>query len=164
MSATIPLSIQFAPVGNYPTPLPVYATSGSAGMDLCAALKVGTCVGLNPGQRTLAKTGWAVAIPEGYEGQVRSRSGNALKHGLVVLNSPGTIDSDYRGEIGVILANLGGDYVAIQSGDRIAQLVICPIAKCLPVVVNVDDLGATVRGSGGYGSTGSAAYDGPKSH
>ncbi len=151
------LSVHFAPIGNYATPVPIYRTAGAAGMDLAAALDPCEIVVLGPCERAVIKTGWCVAIPEGYEGQVRSRSGCAAKLGLVVLNSPGTIDSDYRGEIGVIMINHSDAPVEIRPGDRIAQLVICPVAKGRSVVVSVDDLGTTVRGTGGYGSTGHAA-------
>ena len=137
---------------NYPVDelLPGYATQGSAGVDLRAA---STAV-LEPGHRVLVPTGIAIAIPPGYEAQVRSRSGLALKAGLVVANSPGTIDSDYRGEIGVILLNTGETSYAVQIGERIAQLVFAPVVQA---VWDVDDeLPATERGSGGFGSTGVA--------
>jgi dUTP pyrophosphatase len=130
--------------------LPTYATPGSAGCDLRAAV-AGSLV-LLPGSRALVPTGIAVAIPEGHEGQVRMRSGLALRHGLTLLNGPGTIDSDYRGEIGVILANLGSEPVTIARGDRIAQLVIAPVVRVRPETV--DDLPATSRDAGGFGSTG----------
>jgi len=130
--------------------LPSYATSGSAGCDLRAAVE-GPLV-LLPGSRALVPTGIAVAIPPGHEGQVRMRSGLALRHGLTLLNGPGTIDSDYRGEIGVILANLGTEPVTIARGDRIAQLVIAPVtqARLEPVA----ELPASSRHTGGFGSTG----------
>ena len=130
--------------------LPTYATPGSAGCDLRAAV-AGSLV-LLPGSRALVPTGIAVAIPEGHEGQVRMRSGLALRHGLTLLNGPGTIDSDYRGEIGVILANLGSEPVTIARGDRIAQLVIAPVVRVR--LDTVDDLPATSRDAGGFGSTG----------
>jgi len=130
--------------------LPSYATPGSAGCDLRAA--VGESLTLLPGGRALVPTGIAVAIPSGYEGQVRMRSGLALRHGLTLLNGPGTIDSDYRGEIGVILANLGSEPVTLARGDRIAQLVIAPVARvCLE---KTGELPATSRHTGGFGSTG----------
>ncbi len=130
--------------------LPSYQTPGSAGLDLRAA--VAEPVVLAPGARTLVPTGLKLAIPQGHEGQVRPRSGLALKHGLAVLNSPGTIDSDFRGEIRVILANLGGEPFTIERGMRIAQLVIAP---CVQVsIVEVDQVGATARGEGGFGHTG----------
>ncbi len=107
---------------------------------------------LAPGARALVGTGLALQVPEGYEGQVRPRSGWALRHGVTVLNSPGTIDSDYRGEVMVLLVNLGQDEVVIQPGDRIAQLVIAPVARAAPCEVAVLD--DTARGAGGYGHTG----------
>jgi dUTP pyrophosphatase len=130
--------------------LPSYATAGSAGCDLRAA--VGESLTLLPGGRALVPTGIAVAIPEGHEGQVRMRSGLALRHGLTLLNGPGTIDSDYRGEIGVILANLGSEPVTIARGDRIAQLVIAPVVRAR--LEATDELPATSRHTGGFGSTG----------
>jgi dUTP pyrophosphatase len=130
--------------------LPSYATPGSAGCDLRAALAASLT--LLPGARSLVPTGIAVAIPAGFEGQVRMRSGLALKKGLSLLNGPGTIDSDYRGEIGVILANLGGEPVTIERGERIAQLVIAPVAQA--EIVEASELSDTARGAGGFGSTG----------
>ncbi|MEP6801021.1 MAG: dUTP diphosphatase [Acidobacteriota bacterium] len=131
--------------------LPAYATPGSAGCDLRAAIPSART--LAPGERCAVETGIAVAIPEGFEGQVRMRSGLALKHGLAALNAPGTIDSDYRGEIQVILANLGSDSVTIERGDRIAQLVFSPVAQAR--FERAGELPATVRATGGFGSTGS---------
>lgn len=130
--------------------LPRYMTEGAAGMDLCAALE--KPLRLAPGERTLVPTGIALAIPPGYEGQVRPRSGLALRQGVGMVNAPGTIDADYRGEIGVILINLGGEEVTIAAGDRIAQLVIAPVqrARLLPV----EELDETARGDGGFGHTG----------
>jgi dUTP pyrophosphatase len=129
-------------------PLPAYASAGAAGMDICAA----EAITLKPGKRAAVPTGFAFAIPHGYEIQVRPRSGLALKHGITCLNTPGTIDCDYRGEVKVILANLGDEDVSFERGDRIAQLVVAaaPQAK----VSEVDALDDTVRGSGGFGSTG----------
>jgi dUTP pyrophosphatase len=129
-------------------PVPVYATSGAAGMDVVAA----EALTLDPGKRHAVATGFAIAIPDGYEVQVRPRSGLALKHGITCLNSPGTIDSDYRGEVKVILANLGDAPFPIARGDRIAQLVVAPVQRA--VFAPVADLDTTVRGSGGFGSTG----------
>ncbi len=131
-------------------PLPAYATAGSAGMDLAAA--VASPLVLPPGGRIDVPTGIALALPAGWEGQVRPRSGLALKHGVTVLNSPGTIDADYRGEIRVILANLGDAPVTISRGDRVAQLVIAPVGRAEWRVA--DDLPQTRRGAGGFGSTG----------
>jgi dUTP pyrophosphatase len=130
--------------------LPAYATPGSAGCDLRAAIS--ETLTLLPGGRTLVPTGLAVAIPEGYEGQVRMRSGLALDKGLSLLNGPGTVDSDYRGEIRLILANLGAEPVTIARGDRMAQLVIAPVARAR--LQKVDELPATSRHTGGFGSTG----------
>lgn len=130
--------------------LPSYATPGSAGCDLRAA--IGESLTLLPGGRALVPTGIVVAIPAGHEGQVRMRSGLALRHGLSLLNGPGTIDSDYRGEIGVILANLGSDPVTIARGDRIAQLVIAPVVQVR--LEKVEQLPETARDAGGFGSTG----------
>ncbi len=129
-------------------------TSGSAGLDLHACLSAESDrLVLEPGARALVPTGLAVAIPAGFEGQVRARSGNAVRAGIAVLNAPGTIDADYRGELKVILINLGDASFEIGSGDRIAQLVVCPVAMC--EVEEVDDLPeGGDRGQGGFGSTG----------
>jgi len=129
-------------------PLQVYASAGAAGMDICAA----EAVKLKPGARFAVPTGFAVAIPHGYEFQVRPRSGLALKHGITCLNTPGTIDCDYRGEVKVILANLGDEVFEIERGDRIAQLVVAPAPQAL--VTEVATLDETARGAGGFGSTG----------
>lgn len=131
-------------------PLPTYATAGSAGVDLAAALTAPLV--LAPGARALVPTGIALALPQGFEAQVRPRSGLALKHGVTVLNSPGTIDSDYRGEVRVILANLGGESVTIARGERIAQLIVAPVQQV--AWQRVDRLPASARGAGGFGSTG----------
>jgi len=130
--------------------LPAYASAGAAGCDLRAA--VAAQIVIEPGGREVVPTGVAVAIPEGYEGQVRMRSGLAAKHGLVALNAPGTIDSDYRGEIRVIVANLGKEPVMLGRGDRIAQLVFAPVARAN--FEKVPELPPTSRGQGGFGSTG----------
>lgn len=131
--------------------LPAYVTEGSAGMDLKAALPGGNVLVL-PGVRVKVPCGIRLAIPEGYEGQIRSRSGLALNYGIVVLNSPGTVDSDYRGEVCVILANLGTQAFVIQRGDRIAQLVISPVVK--PKLTETAELPESDRGSEGFGSSG----------
>lgn len=131
--------------------LPVYATAGAAGMDVLAAEDVT----LAPGGRHAVATGLAMAIPDGYEIQVRPRSGLALKHGISLPNTPGTIDSDYRGELKVIMINLGQDAFAIRRGDRIAQLVLAPVVRA--VWDEVADLDDTARGAGGFGSTGGHA-------
>jgi dUTP pyrophosphatase len=133
-------------------PLPAYETAGSAGMDLRAALAEDATITLMPGARALVPTGLKMALEPGYEAQVRPRSGLALKHGLTCLNSPGTVDSDYRGEVGVILINHGQEPFVIRRGERIAQLVI---ARCeQAAVVEVETLDETARGAGGFGSTG----------
>ncbi len=129
-------------------PLPEYTTAGAAGMDICAA----ESLNLRVGKRHAVATGFAFAIPDGYEIQVRPRSGLALKQGITCLNTPGTIDSDYRGEVKVILANLGEDDFMITKGDRIAQIVVAPVTR--GVMVEVDTLDDTARGAGGFGSTG----------
>jgi len=131
-------------------PRPGYATASSAGVDLAAA--VTSEIALAPGERKAVPTGIALALPEGYEGQIRPRSGLALTHGITILNSPGTIDSDYRGEIQVILANLGSETVTLARGQRIAQLVVAPVSR-----VAFDEVAAlpiSGRGAGGFGSTG----------
>ena len=135
-------------VGPVPVPLPRYQTMGAAGMDLQAALE--RPVKLKPLERRLVPTGIMLAIPSKFEGQVRPRSGLAAKQGLTVLNAPGTIDSDYRGEVKVLLVNLGEKVVTINPLDRIAQLVIAPVA--LAQLVDAEVLEPTVRGAGGYGS------------
>jgi dUTP pyrophosphatase len=142
--------VLFARMGEVAVPEPRYQSEGAAGMDLCAALAQPAT--LLPGDRALVPTGWAVAIPRGYEGQIRPRSGLALRHGLTVLNAPGTVDADYRGEMAVLLINHGRDPFVVRPGDRIAQLVICPVATAAITVVPTLD--ATARGAGGYGSTG----------
>lgn len=130
--------------------LPAYATEHAAGMDLCAAVKED--VTLHPGERKLIPTGLAIALPEGFEAQVRPRSGLALKNGLSVLNSPGTIDADYRGEVQIILANLGNEAFVITRGMRIAQMVVAPYTRV--TWQQTDCLPETARGTGGFGSTG----------
>ena len=133
-----------------PGPLPRYMTEHAAGVDLHAALESGFT--LQPGERALVPTGIAVEIPPGFEGQVRPRSGLALRHGISLVNSPGTIDADYRGEIGVILINFGSEPFTIGDGERIAQLVF---ARCERAeFVEVEELGESTRGSGGFGHTG----------
>ncbi|QUD86286.1 dUTP diphosphatase [Phenylobacterium montanum] len=133
-------------------PLPAYETPGAAGMDLRAAVPEGEPIVLRPGSRVMAPTGLCMAIPEGYEAQVRPRSGLAAKAGVTCLNTPGTIDSDYRGEVKVILINLGEEDFTIRRGDRIAQMVIAPVTQAGWTVV--DSLDETTRGAGGFGSTG----------
>ncbi len=134
-------------------PLPAKATAGSAGIDLCAAL--GSDLVLAPGERALVPTGFALAIPAGYEGQLRPRSGLALRHGVFLPNAPGTIDSDYRGEVAVILQNGGREPFVVRRGERIAQLVIAAVvAPVLEEVASADALGVTTRGGSGFGHTG----------
>lgn len=130
--------------------LPRYMTDGSAGMDLHAAVDDDVCI--TPHEIKLISTGLTAAVPEGYELQVRSRSGLALKHGISVLNSPGTIDSDYRGEIKVILINLGQEEYIIKRNDRIAQLIICPVSRA--IIEEMTELPSTERDDGGFGHTG----------
>jgi dUTP diphosphatase len=134
-------------------PLPSYQSSHAAGLDLVAAVPEDAPVELEPSDRALVPTGLVIELPQGYEAQVRPRSGLALKHGVTVLNSPGTIDADYRGEVKVLLINLGAETFLIQRGDRIAQLVVSPVTRV--DIVASDTLGATERGDGGFGSTGS---------
>jgi dUTP pyrophosphatase len=132
-------------------PLPAYASDGAAGMDVVAAEDVT----LAPGGRHAVATGFALAIPPGYEVQVRPRSGLALKHGISLPNTPGTIDSDYRGELKIIMINLGAESFAIARGDRVAQLVVAPVQPAR--FIEVDTLDETSRGAGGFGSTGVAS-------
>ena len=131
-------------------PLPAPASAGSAGLDLRAAIVEETT--LAPGRRLLVPTGFAVELPGGHEGQVRPRSGLAARHGVTVVNAPGTIDSDYRGEILVALVHLGDEPLVLHRGDRIAQLVVAPVT--VVAVEEADALGETIRGAGGFGSTG----------
>lgn len=138
-------------------PLPAYATAGAAGLDLCAA--VDTPQTLTPGARILVPCGIAMALAEGFEAQLRPRSGLALKHGVTVLNAPGTIDWDYRGELKALLINHGSEPFVIERGMRIAQLVVAPVIRAeLRVVADLDD---TARGTGGYGSTGGLGKQNP---
>lgn len=139
--------------------LPVQGTPGAAGWDLQA--RIGVPLRLNPGDRAEVSTGLWLAIPTGYEGQVRPRSGLARDHGVTVTNAPGTVDSDYRGEVRVLLVNHGPRAAIIPPGDRIAQLVIAPVPRVrIVAVASVDDLGTTARGEGGFGSTGMGAVPG----
>ncbi|HEX9426883.1 MAG TPA: dUTP diphosphatase [Candidatus Polarisedimenticolia bacterium] len=138
--------------GNADLPLPEQATPGSAGFDLRASLPAPLV--LEPGRRALVPTGFSIALPQGYEAQVRPRSGLALREGLTLLNSPGTIDSDYRGEIAVIAINHGQEPITLRRGDRIAQLVIAPVATPRARLTAVELLPPTDRGPGGFGHTG----------
>jgi dUTP pyrophosphatase len=133
-------------------PLPAYETTGAAGLDLRAALPDGEPVTVAPGERAALPTGICIAVPEGFEAQIRPRSGLALRHGITCLNSPGTIDADYRGEIKIILVNLGSEPVTFHRGDRVAQMVIAPVARA--ILVETETLDKTTRGGGGFGSTG----------
>jgi dUTP pyrophosphatase len=148
MSA-IPVAVTVLPHGEG-LALPAYATASSAGLDLPAAIAAD--IVLAPGARRAVPTGLAIALPEGYEAQIRPRSGFALRDGVTVLNSPGTIDADYRGEIQVILVNLGAEPVTLTRGQRIAQLILAPVAQL--AWRQVSELPDSVRGAGGFGSTG----------
>jgi dUTP pyrophosphatase len=150
--AFIEVRVQQLPHGQ-DLPLPSYQSALAAGLDLIAAVPADRPLTLAPGARALVPTGIAIALPPGTEAQVRPRSGLAVKHGLTVLNAPGTIDADYRGEVQVLLINLGGEQVAISRGMRIAQLVIATVARAH--LIEVAGLDETKRGGGGFGSTGS---------
>ena len=150
MTMTVTVEVKRLPHGEG-LPLPAYATEGSAGMDVVSAQDVT----IAPGARHPVATGLSVAIPQGYEIQVRPRSGLAFKHGITVPNTPGTIDSDYRGELKVLLINHGPEDFAIARGDRVAQLVVAPVTQ--GIWEEVDELDATERGAGGFGSTGGHA-------
>jgi dUTP pyrophosphatase len=132
-------------------PLPSYQSKEAAGLDVVAGVPEGAAVAIPPGARALIPTGFALELPRGFEAQVRPRSGLALKHGVTLLNSPGTIDSDYRGELMVILINHGDEPFLVRRGERIAQLVIAPVSHA--EIVAAEELAATVRGPGGFGST-----------
>jgi dUTP pyrophosphatase len=146
----MPVTVKVRRVGGRgpPLDLPRYMTPGAAGLDLCAD----EAVELSPGERRLVPTGLSLEIPPGYEGQVRPRSGLALRHGVGMVNAPGTVDSDYRGEVGVLLVNWGRDRVSLVRGERIAQLVVAPVERV--ALELVDRLGESQRGGGGFGSTG----------
>ncbi len=139
-------------------PLPAYATAGAAGMDLIAAVEEGSGLELSPGARKLVPTGLIFQLPEGYEGQVRPRSGLALRHGVTVANAPGTVDSDYRGEVQVLLVNLGGENFTVTRGMRVAQFVVAPVVTADLVETHV--INETIRGAGGFGSTGTGGKKG----
>jgi dUTP pyrophosphatase len=150
MSAVVvPIKILTHGVG---LPLPDYATAHAAGCDLVAALPADAPQRLGPGERALIATGIALGLPESFEAQVRPRSGLALRHGITVLNAPGTIDADYRGEIFVLLVNFGSEALLIERGMRIAQLVLAPVSRAR--FVHTEDLERTARDAGGFGSTG----------
>ena len=148
-----PSTVTVPVVANTPHHLPSYSTPDSAGLDLRA--KLDAPVVLEPGQRTLVPTGLHLALPQGFEAQVRPRSGLAYKHGVTVLNSPGTIDADYRGDVGVILINHGTDAFTVENGERIAQLVLARYERVeWDLIESVEQLPASVRGQGGFGHTG----------
>ena len=150
---TQPVPVQVSTLPHFEgLALPVYETALSAGMDVRAAIPEGETIVLQPGQRHLTPTGLTIALPAGYEAQMRPRSGLALKHGITCLNSPGTIDADYRGELKVILVNLGQEPFTIRRGERIAQIVIAPVTQAR--WEKVDALPESARGEGGFGSTG----------
>jgi dUTP pyrophosphatase len=151
MSATIKIDIRQLPHGAG-LMLPAYQSAHAAGLDLLAAVPEGSPLILSPGQRALVPTGLSIALPSGYEAQIRPRSGLASKHGVTVLNAPGTIDADYRGEIGVLLINHGDVPFSIRRGERIAQMVIASVAHA--ELISAEALSSTDRGSGGFGSTG----------
>ena len=151
MSETVAVELKRLPHGEG-LPLPAYQSADAAGLDLIAALANDTPLTLAPGERGLVPTGLAMALPRGFEGQVRPRSGLAARHGVTVLSSPGTIDADYRGEVSVLLVNLGQEPFTIRRGERIAQLVIAPVQQAKLTVAL--ELSMTSRGAGGYGSTG----------
>jgi dUTP pyrophosphatase len=151
VSETVKVEIRQLPHGKG-LALPAYQSAHAAGLDLLAAVPEGSPLILAPGVHALVPTGLSIALPPGYEAQVRPRSGLAAKHGVTVLNSPGTIDADYRGEIGVLLINHGTVPFSIQRGERIAQMVIAPVVQA--ELVTRSSLSATDRGSGGFGSTG----------
>lgn len=145
-----PLVLRIARTGPVDVPLPQYQTEGAAGFDVHAALQ--TPVTLEPGERRLIPTGLRLALPEGFEAQVRPRSGLALRHGISIVNSPGTVDCDFRGEVGIVLINHGGEPVEVRPLDRVAQIVVTRYQRV--AFEEVPDLDETVRGGGGYGSTG----------
>lgn len=148
----VPLKLMRIAGSDMSVPLPAYETSGAAGADLRANLPDGQAVTLAPHARALIPTGLAMAVPEGFEVQVRPRSGLALKHGIALVNSPGTIDSDYRGEVGVIVLNTSADLFEVTHGMRIAQMVLAPVVQ--GAFHEVEMLNETDRGAGGFGSTG----------
>jgi dUTP pyrophosphatase len=150
--ALLAVSIRRLPHGEG-LPLPAYQSAGAAGADLYAAIAPDAKMVIEPGARILVPTGIAAQLPAGFEAQVRPRSGLALQHGVTVLNAPGTIDCDYRGEIGVLLINLGSEPFEVIRGARIAQLVVAPVTRA--AFVTAPELGETARGANGYGSTGS---------
>jgi len=151
---SLPVAVKRLPHGHG-LPLPRYETAGAAGLDLLAAVAEGAPVTLEPNDRTLIPTGLVVELPDGFEAQVRPRSGLALRHGVTVLNAPGTIDADYRGELQVLLVNWGREPFVVTRGLRIAQMVVAPVTTA--TLVEVQDLGPTGRSNSGFGSTGLGA-------
>ncbi len=151
MTTAIRVSVKRRP-HNEDLPLPSYESASAAGMDLPAAVMADVI--LDPGERDLIATGLAIAVPDGYEAQIRPRSGLAARNGVTVLNTPGTVDADYRGEVKVVLVNLGNEPFTVTRGMRIAQMVIAPVVQA--AMEQVDELPKTARGAGGFGSTGTA--------
>jgi dUTP pyrophosphatase len=151
LSTLIKIAVRQLPHGEG-LALPAYQTAHAAGLDLLAAVPADAPLVLAPGRYAMVPTGLTIALPEGYEAQVRPRSGLAAKHGVTVLNAPGTVDADYRGEIAVLLINHGPEPFTIRRGERIAQMVIAPVARA--DFVSVTELSSTNRGAGGFGSTG----------
>ncbi len=152
LSAPIPVKVTYDQGADQAVPLPTYETAGAAGADLRANLPDKGSITLEPGARVLVPTGLRLEIPEGYEIQIRPRSGLALKHGITLPNTPGTIDSDYRGPLGVIVLNAGQDPFTITHGDRIAQMILAPVVQARFELA--ENLNETARGAGGFGSTG----------
>jgi dUTP pyrophosphatase len=152
MTARVRVALKRLPEGEG-LPLPTYMTEHAAGADLCAAVREE--ITLLPGARALVPTGFAIALPVGYEAQIRPRSGLAIRSGVTCLNTPGTIDADYRGPVQVVLANLGAEPIVIRRGDRIAQMIVAPVSRAQ--FDETDDLPDTGRGAGGFGSTGVSA-------
>jgi dUTP pyrophosphatase len=153
VDARLALQIMRLPHGA-DLPLPQYQSAQAAGLDLLAAVPADAPVVIAPGARALIPTGVAVALPPGYEGQVRPRSGLAVRHGVTVLNTPGTVDADYRGELQIALVNLGNEPFIVQRGMRVAQMIVAPVERV--VLVEVESLNTTKRATGGFGSTGIA--------
>jgi dUTP pyrophosphatase len=151
MSGAIKIDVQQLPHAEG-LPMPAYQSSQAAGLDLLAAVSEHAPLVLAAGQHAMVPTGLVIALPEGFEAQVRPRSGLAARHGVTVLNSPGTVDADYRGEINVLLVNLGQEAFTIRRGERIAQMIVAPVTRV--ELTRADSLSATARGSGGFGSTG----------
>lgn len=154
-NATVPIAVRRLPHGDG-LPLPAYQSVGASGLDLVAAVAADSKIVIEPGARHLVPTGLAMQLPNGFEAQVRPRSGLATKYGVTVLNAPGTIDSDYRGEISVLLANFGSEPFEVSRGVRIAQLIVAPVVRAALTIVQ--ELDTTARGAGGFGSTGTSFF------